>query len=125
MLRMVCVVVALIIVSSTSSAHELRPLIVAPRHATAIVGPLVVVELPLGASRFDVLSLGASRFDVLSLGASRFDVLSLRTRLQIRGTVIERRSNRIVVLRTFRAVRLLPQVVRSRSFGRTILLRRR
>ena len=95
MLRMVCVVVALIIVSSTSSAHEFRPLIVAPRHATAIVSPLVVVEL------------------------------SLRTRLQIRGTVIERRSNRIVVLRTFRAVRLLPQVVRSRSFGRTILLRRR
>ena len=105
MLRMVCVVVALIIVSSTSSAHELRPLIVAPRHATAIVSPLVVVELPWGASRFDVLSL--------------------RTRLQIRGTVIERRSNRIVVLRTFRAVRLLPQVVRSRSFGRTIVLRRR
>ena len=115
MLRMVCVVVALIIVSSTSSAHEFRPLIVAPRHATTIVSPLVVVELPWGVSRFDVLSLGASRFDVLSL----------RTRLQIRGTVIERRSNRIVVLRTFRAVRLLPQVVRSSSFGRTILLRRR
>ena len=105
MLRMVCVVVALILVSSTSSAHELRPLIVAPRHATAIVSPLVVVELPLGASRFDVLSL--------------------RTRLQIRRTVIDRGSNRIVVLRTFRAVRVIPQVVRSRSFGRTFLLRRR
>ena len=105
MLRIVGAVVALLIVSSTSSAHELRPLIAAPLGTTPMVSPLVVVELPLGVSRFDVLSL--------------------RSRLQIRRTVIERGSNRIVVLRTLRAVRLLPQVVRSRSRGRTLLLRRR
>ena len=104
MLRIASVVVALLVVSSTSSAHELRPLIVAPRHATAIVSPLVVVELPLGAARFDVLSA------------------IVRQRVRTLGGVFA--ANRIVILRTRHAVRLLPQVVRLRSRGRTILLRR-
>ena len=104
MLRIVGVVVALLVVSSTSSAHELRPLIVAPRHATAIISPLVVVELPFGASRFEVLSAIA------------------RPPVRVLGGVF--RANRIVVLRTRHTVRARRQVLRLRSRGRTILLRR-
>ena len=105
MLRVASIVGVLLIVSSTSSAHDVRRLSIAPRRATAIVSPLLVVELPLGAVRFDVLST------------------TMRQRVRTLGGAFG--SSRIVVLRTIRPARALPRVVRSRIRGRTLLLRRR
>lgn len=105
MLRIMVAVAALLIVSSTSSAHDIRRLSVAPHGATATLSPLVVVEVPLGTARFDVLSAIA------------------RQRIRTLGGVFG--ASRIVVLRTRGAVGVVPRFVRLRSRGRTLFVRRR